>query len=304
MSILHSFVPCSCQISTGIGSFLFKIDHSSCGWYLSCAMRTKNISNQTNAIHSDAVEDIINVPRPIVAMAKEFPSGHLISFHQHSRAQLLYASSGVMTVKTKSGIWVVPPLRAVWIPAHTRHQIEVSGNLSMRTLYIDPLYYSGPSEGCCVIAVSPLLKELILHTVGLPRLYPLEGQEERLLTVILDQISNMRIAPLALQIPSDTRLKKIYKHLSSNPEDTRTLEDWGKKVGATGRTLARHFRSETGMSFIQWRQQIRILEALKRLGMKEPVTTVAIELGYDSPSAFISMFKKTLGKTPGQYFVE
>lgn len=220
---------------------LFVIDHRLNGWYLACAMRTKSISIQTNTIPSDPVEDIISVPRPIVAMAKEFPSGHLISFHQHSRAQLLYASSGVMTVKTNSGIWVVPPLRAVWIPAHTRHQIEVSGHLSMRTLYIDPTYYLGPSEGCCVIAVSPLLKELILHAVGLPRLYPLEGQEERLLTVILDQISNMSTAPLELQIPLDTRLKKIYKHLSSNPENNRTLEDWGKKVGATGRTLAGTF---------------------------------------------------------------
>ncbi len=267
-------------------------------------MRTRNISNQTKGTLPDPVEDIISVPRPIVVMAKEFYSGHLIPSHQHSRAQLLYASSGVMTVKTNSGIWVVPPLRAVWIPAYTRHQIEVSGHLAMRTLYIDPTYYSGPSEGCCVIAVSPLLKELILYAVGLPRLYPLEGQEERLLTVILDQISNMSTAPLELQIPIDSRLKKIYKHLSHNPGNNRTLEDWGKIVGATGRTLARHFRLETGMSFGQWRQQIRILEALKRLGMKEPVTTVAIELGYDSPSAFISMFKKALGKTPGQYFAE
>lgn len=267
-------------------------------------MQTNNISNKTNSIPSDPVEDIISIPRPIVAMAKEFPSGHLISFHQHSRAQLLYASSGVMTVKTNNGIWVVPPLRAVWIPAHTRHQIEVAGHLSMRTLYIDPTFFPGPSEGCCVIAVSPLLKELILYAVDLPRLYPLEGQEERLLTVILDQISNMSTAPLELQIPVDARLKKIYKRLSNSPGNNRTLEDWGKIVGATGRTLARHFRLETGMSFVQWRQQIRILEALKLLGRKEPVTTVAIELGYDSPSAFISMFKKALGKTPGQYFAE
>jgi AraC-like DNA-binding protein len=209
-----------------------------------------------------------------------------------------------MAVTTHIGIWVVPPLRAMWIPALTGHQITVSGQLSMRTLYIDPAFFPGPSERCCVIAVSSLLKELILYAVGLPRLYPLEGQEERLLAVILDQITNMSTAPLELQIPVDARLKKIYKRLSNSPGNNRTLEDWGKIVGATGRTLARHFRLETGMSFVQWRQQIRILEGLKRLGMKEPVTTVAIELGYDSPSAFIAMFKKALGKTPGRYFAE
>ena len=260
------------------------------------------LKSDKNMTRPDSIEEILSVPRPIVAMAKEFPSGHFISNHAHSRSQLLYASSGVMTVSTEIGMWVVPPLRAVWVPAYTRHQIEVSGTLSMRTLYFDPLYYSGPSDRCCVIAVSPLLKELILYAVDLPRLYPLGGQEERALSVILDQISNMSTAPLDLQIPVDERLRKIYEYLSKNPGDNRTLEDWGKEVGATGRTLSRHFRLETGMSFVQWRQQIRILEALKRLGKKESVTIVAIELGYDSPSAFIAMFKKALGKTPGQYF--
>ncbi len=273
-------------------------------FYLTCAMKTKYISNKTKLMGPDPVKDIVSVPRPIVAMAKEFPSGHLIPFHQHNRSQLLYASSGVMTVKTNKGVWVVPPLRAVWIPALTRHQINVSGQLSMRTLYIDSTYFSSPSEGCCVISVSPLLKELILYAVNMPRLYPLMGPEERLLRVLMDQIQDMSITPLELQIPEDTRLKKIYKRLSNNPGDNRTLEDWGKVAGATGRTLARRFRLETGLSFGQWRQQIRILEALRRLGMKEPVTTVAIDLGYDSLSAFISMFKKALGITPGQYFVD
>lgn len=250
----------------------------------------------------DQANSYENVPRPIVAVAKEFASGHLIPLHQHSRSQFLYASSGVMTVKTNIGIWVVPPLRAVWIPANTLHEIEVSGHLSMRTLYIDPKTFSGPSKECCVVAVSPLLRELVLYAITLPQLYPLGGQEERLLTVMLDQISSVNVASLELQIPEDQRLRKIYDLLSSNPGDSRTLDEWGKTVGATGRTLARIFRQETGMSFGQWRQQIRILEALRRLGMSEPVTSVAIELGYDSPSAFISMFKKTLGETPGRYF--
>lgn len=125
-----------------------------------------------------------------------------------------------------------------------------------------------------------------------------------MMIVLLDQLKDMSIDPLELPIPVDTRLKKIYKQLSNDSGNSRTLEDWGKIVGATGRTLARHFRLETGMSFVQWRQQVRILEALKKLGMRESVTTVAYELGYDSPSAFISMFKKVLDKTPGQYFAE
>ncbi len=133
--------------------------------------------------------------------------------------------------------------------------------------------------------------------MGQPRLYPLNGPEERLLHVILDQIRNMHTTPLKLPVPEDSRLRKIYKHLSTYPGDRRTLEDRGKAVGATRRTLTRLFRLETGMSFGKWRQQLRILEALRRLGKKEPVTTVSIDFGYDSLSAFISMFKKALGKT-------
>ncbi len=250
----------------------------------------------------DQEDNFKNIPRPIVAVAKEFPSGHLIPLHQHSRSQFLYASSGVMTVKTVKGIWVVPPLRAVWIPANTLHEIEVSGHLSMRTLYIDSETFPGPSSECCVIAVTPLLRELILYAIALPKLYPIGGEEERVLTVILDQISSVDMTFLELPIPEDQRLKKIYDHLSSNPSDMRSLVEWGREVGATARTLSRRFRLETGMSFGQWRQQVKIMEALRRLGMNKPVTTVAIELGYDSPSAFISMFKKNLGQTPGTYF--
>ena len=243
-----------------------------------------------------------HIPRPIVAVAKEFPPGHVTPAHQHSRSQFLYASAGVMTVKTGKGIWVVPPLLAVWIPANTLHEIEVSGHLSMRTLYIDPRSFLGPSAECCVIAVTPLLRELVLHAVTIPQPYPLGGAEERLLNVMLEQISSVNVAALELPIPEDPRLKKIYDHLTDNPSDKKTLDGWGRTIGATGRTLARLFRQETGMSFGQWRQQIKIMEALRRLGKNEPVTTIAIELGYDSPSAFISMFKRTLGNTPGRYF--
>lgn len=250
----------------------------------------------------DLEDNYRDIPRPVVAVAKEFPSGHTIPLHQHSRSQFLYASSGVMTVKTNKGIWVVPPLRAVWIPANTLHEIEVSGHLSMRTLYIDPQTFSGPGSECCVIAVTPLLKELVLYATSLPKLYPLGGKEERALTVMLDQIASVDMTSLELPIPEDPRLKKIYDHLAINPSDMRSLEEWGRAVGATGRTLSRRFRLDTGMTFGQWRQQMKIMEALRRLGMDEPVTTVAIELGYDSPSAFISMFKKTLGQTPGRYF--
>ena len=265
-------------------------------------MTTNNIEKQTKRAFSDPVEEITNIPRPVVAMAKDFPNGHLIPFHRHARSQLLYASSGVMTVTTANGIWVVPPLRAVWIPALMEHQISCSGNLSMRTLYIKPEVAPNLPRECCVVSVPPLLRELLLYAVTLPHLYEPNSPEQRIMNVILDLVQTLKVTPLDLPIPRDDRLQKISGVLTENPEDNRTLEDWGKTVGATSRTLARLFRSETGMSFRQWRQQVRILEALRRLGREEPVTAVALDLGYDSPSAFIAMFRKALGRTPGQYF--
>jgi AraC-like DNA-binding protein/quercetin dioxygenase-like cupin family protein len=265
-------------------------------------MKTKNIENQTKTDVSDPVEEITSIPRSVVAMAKDFPNGHLIPFHQHARSQLLYASSGVMTVTTASGIWVVPPLRAVWIPALVEHQINCSGRLSMRTLYIRPEVAPNLPQECCVVSVPPVLRELILHATTLTHLYKPDSPEERIMNVILDLVQTLKVAPLALPIPRDSRLQKICGGLAENPADNSTLEDWGKTVGATSRTLARLFRSEMGMSFIQWRQQVRILEGLRRLAIEEPVTTVALDLGYDSPSAFIAMFRKALGRTPGQYF--
>ena len=265
-------------------------------------MKTNNIANKTKAVFPDPVGEITSSPREIVTLARDYPSGHLIQSHRHTRSQLLYASSGVMTVTTERGIWVVPPLRAVWVPALMEHQIVSSGRLSMRTLYIKPDAVPGLPRECRVVSVPPLLRELILYAVTVPGSYERNSHEERIMQVILDLIQTLEVDPLDLPIPRDARLQRIFRALTENPADNRTLEDWGHMVGATSRTLARRFRAETGMSFRQWRQQIRILEALRRLGREEAVTTVALDLGYDSPSAFIAMFRKALGKTPGQYF--
>ena len=264
-------------------------------------MQTKSIANRTG---KDRVllETILKIPRPVVAVARDYPSGYFIETHSHERSQLVYASNGVMRVQTGDGIWVVPPLRAVWIPAGIRHQIKMSGHVSMRTLYIDPASLPKAPAHCCLVTVSSLLKELILHAVDVPQPYPIDSPEERVMQVILDQIRTMDVKPLKLIVPKEERLSSIFKCLLEDPGDGRTLTQWGETVGATQRTLARLFKSETGMGFGQWRQQIRIIASLEKLAEGHPVTTVALDLGYNSPSAFISMFKKNLGNTPGQYF--
>lgn len=266
-------------------------------------MTTKSISKRTKIEYSDEVSYVERIPRPIIAVALNYPDNHRIPAHIHQSAQLLYASAGVMTVTTKKGIWVVPPQRAVWVPMRMEHKILTCGRLSMRTLYIKGDCVADLPKECRVVTVSRLLRALILHAISLPQLYDLKGADARLMSVILDQIRSLPVvAPLDLRMPRDPRLSKIYRALVDNPADNRSLEDWGRNVGACSRTLTRIFRAETKMSFRQWRRQFRILEAIKRLGRKEPVTNVALDLGYDSPSAFISMFKKAMGRTPGQYF--
>lgn len=246
--------------------------------------------------------EYVDVPRAIVAMTQDYPHGRNTPIHLHYRSQLIYASEGVMTVNTWKGTWVVPPLRAVWVPAFTEHQTVAPGNLSICTLFIKPEADLDLPHECCIVSIPPLMRELILHAVTIPLLYHLNSPEDHIMNVIIEQIKGLKIAPLDLPIPKNDRLKKIFMALSEDPSDNRTLGEWGDCVGATSRTLARLFKAETGISFRQFRQQIRILEALRRLGMNEPVTTIALDLGYESPSAFISMFKKALGKTPGQYF--
>lgn len=265
-------------------------------------MMTKNTAKQTNASYNQSLHELQKIPRPVVAWSEDYPNEHVIDMHQHERSQLLYASRGVMTVSTTEGLWVVPPLRAVWIPAFTEHQILCSGKVLMRTLYIKPELLAMPLDRCCVVSVPPLLRELILYAVDMPLMYDTNGPDGRIEQVIIDCIQKLEVTPLALPVPEDERLKKIQQSLLNDPADQRTLSGWADFVGMTSRTLARHIQTETNITFGQWRQQIRLLEALRRLGRKESVTRVAIDLGYDSPSAFIAMFKKALGNTPGQYF--
>jgi len=265
-------------------------------------MKIKNVAKRTNPLSPERQRHLMSAPQAVIALALDHPDGHVIPLHWHSRAQLLYASTGVMTVMTGSGVWVLPPLRAMWIPAFTEHHIRASGHLSMRTLYIKPDAVRDFPPSCRIVSVSALLRELIVYSTTLSRFYEPGSHAERIMSLILEIIPFSGPVPLDLPIPRDPRLRKIFDLLSGCPADGRTIEEWGAHVGATGRTLSRLFRAETGMSFHQWRQQLRLLEALRLLGRREPVTNIALDVGYSSLSAFVSVFRKALGVTPGRYF--
>jgi AraC-like DNA-binding protein/quercetin dioxygenase-like cupin family protein len=270
-------------------------------------MEPKHFAKRTSpsaarVIVPDDGVDLDRTPRPIAWRVRDLAAGHVVARHRHRRAQLLYASRGVMTAVTDGGVWVVPPQRAVWVPADLAHEVRANNRLHLRSLYFDPGTVDGLPDRCTVVTVTPLLRELILAAVRLDPLYDPDGADGRLLAVIVDQLRVLPAVPLYLPRPAEPRLRKVTDAIEAAPGDRRTLEDWARAAGASGRTLARRFVSETGMTFGQWRQQARLLAALARLADGEPVNRVALDLGYDSQSAFITMFRRALGTTPGRYF--
>ena len=248
---------------------------------------------------------IVAVPMsggPVVGVAASYQPGDRIPRHRHREAQLIYAIRGTMTVRTSAGRWVVPTQRAVWVPPLEDHSIRMTGLVEMRTVYVCPEMAAGLSRRCAVVHVAPLLRELVLRIMKFAGAAIDRGAESRVVGVFVDEIAIARQMPLHLPIPIDPRLRRITSALRHEPGDPRTLGQWGEFAGASARTLARLFQREVGMTFAQWRQQARLLAALELLAQGQPVTTVALDLGYDSPSAFISMFRRALGVSPGKYF--
>ena len=246
--------------------------------------------------------DLQAIDRPVIALAGDYPVDWRIGSHAHERAQLVFASQGVMRVSTAPGTWVVPPQRAVWVPPAVEHAIEMHGRVAMRTVYVAPEAAVALPADCCVVQVSELLRALLLRAIDLPVLYDPEGPDGRVMSLILDEIRASPVAPLHLPQGRDPRLRRVTEGLAENPADPRGLAAWARLAGASQRTLARLFEAETGLGFRAWRQQARLLEALTWLAAGRPVTTVALDLGYDSPSAFIAAFKRSLGTTPARYF--
>ena len=232
----------------------------------------------------------------------EFAHGHVIPEHFHPEDQLVYASLGVMTVRTSQGTWVVPAQRAVWIPARTPHSIVMSGAVSMRTLYLRARMVQSLPRCCCVVNVSRLLQELILHACTYPKLSRRSRTHAHLIDVIIDQLETVRAIPLQLPNPSDARAVRLAEILQRDPASSKSLEAACKRAGASKRTIERLFQEETRLSLGKWRQQLRLMRSLQLLAAGEKITYAALEAGYSTPSAFIAMFRRTLGTTPRRYF--
>jgi AraC-like DNA-binding protein len=218
--------------------------------------------------------------------------------HEHPWRQLLYAASGAMTVRAGRSTWLVPPGKAVFIPAACLHAIRMWGEVDMRTLYLRDA--ATDSDACRVLSVTPLLRELIHRVVDWGALDAREPEHLRLLAVLMDEMTRAPETPLLLPMPSDPRAAAIANHVLDNPAGDASLDTLARRAGAGRRTAERLFRDQTGISFGLWQQKARMLSAVRLLAEGRSVTDAALDSGYSSLSAFIAAFKKTYGCTPGR----
>jgi AraC-like DNA-binding protein len=228
------------------------------------------------------------------------PAGLVFDWHTHFDHQLAWAASGVLTVRTRLTAWVLPPTRALWIPAGIPHEtLSGRGTVTMRSAYVrpdrSPLSWTEPTP----VAASPLLAELIgyLETSGLSAVR--RGNAEAVLTDLLEPVP---MTTIEVRMPAGEPARGIAVALSAAPADGRTLAEWGREVGASERTLARAFLTGTGMSFGRWRTLLRLQAALPALAAGEPVGNVARHAGYESASAFVAAFRRETGRTPAAFF--
>lgn len=241
------------------------------------------------------------LPGAIVATANEHPDNHRVPRHRHRRSQLLYAATGIMVVGTEAGRWIVPPERAVWIPAGMYHETNALVHVSTRSVYIEPEVSGALPSDCRVIGISPLVRLLLLETADLPLPYERGSRADLIFSLLVQEIAVAPVLPLDIPFPADARLAARCRAYLENPSPHETIDDWRRDLALSRRTFTRRFRAETGVSFAVWRRQAAIFAALPRIARGEPITTVAFDLGYESASAFATMFRRVIGVPPSRY---
>lgn len=238
---------------------------------------------------------------PVRMVARDLNAAESLTPHSHPWGQVTYAIDGVIRVTVGNSTWIVPPLRAIWIPPGRPHGIVVLEKARLRTLYVDAGHAPFKDDNCEVLEISTLLRELI---VTLSQVDDQEPREAWLTALILDELSRSATRPIRVALPTEKRLKTLCDTLIADPASPLTLRDWSQRVGASERTLARLFAQDLGMTFGQWRQQVRLAHAAPLIASGQPLAQVAAELGYASQSAFSAMFRKTFGQSPSAFFLQ
>jgi AraC-like DNA-binding protein len=243
-------------------------------------------------------QNLDNAPRPVAAMAKALQAGAQIPLHVHKRGQLLHAQSGIMRIETAQAAWIVPPARALWMPPEYPHSVAMRTRVEMRTIYIDQAACAGLPQQPLLVEISGLLRELILAALEEPVDYEEAGRGGIVAQLILTELARLRERPLDVPMPRDARALRVARALLDDSSLDHGLDRWAEQAGASRRTLARIFRSETGLGFAEWRARLRAIDGLARLSDGASVAETAASVGYSSPSAFSAMIRRSLGGPP------
>ena len=219
--------------------------------------------------------------------------------HRHRKGQLVFTLGGSVTCRVPSGLWMVPPHCGVWIPGGMPHSNIATAKARIFFVYIEPGAADLPDR-CRTLSITPLLRELIVELSD--RAPDNDARGELLTTVLLTELPRMPVQQHHLPISSEPRLRRIAAALAEDPADRSTLAEWASRVALSESSLARLVLSETGLTFGRWRQQLHLIVAMRELAAGASVQQVSADLGYESVTAFITMFKKALGKPPAKYF--
>lgn len=223
--------------------------------------------------------------------------------HHHDWCQLVFSTSGAVRVGTEESTFIVPPSRAVWIPAGITHAVTAIEQAELRTLYLLPELLDEPAwSDCRVLEVSPLLRELVLQLATEPDEAVEDRREALLSELILDELARAKPLSLGIALPRDARLRRLCQAMLDAPERQQSLEAWAAEVGASARTVTRLFREQLGTSFNQWRSQVLLAHALTLAARRRPMSHIAAELGYANASAFSAMVRRTVGMPPSRFF--
>lgn len=240
---------------------------------------------------------------PVVGLSDEYEDGFEDPKHTHDRVQLLYACTGVMSVVAGNTAIVLPPQRALWIPAGVEHAVSCRGPVSLRTLYIHP--DAAPRDPIChVVEVGRFLRALILEISERGQQAPFDSRDQKVIELILLELSIASKIPHMAPLPDDPKLLRVCNLIIGKPADSRTIDEFARIAGMSRRSFTRRFKAETGISLSLWRQQVRLQEALSLLLTGTPVSLAANKVGYESTSAFSTVFYRTFGVSPGRYSVE
>lgn len=227
------------------------------------------------------------------------PRGVVFDWHTHPDHQLAWAAQGVLTVRTEPTVFVLPPTRALWIPAGIRHETLASGSATMRSAYVRPDGCPIDWASCTPVEASPLVAELLGYLED-PALD--SSRRRHAEALLVDLVLPVPMTTVSVRMPIEERASLVAGRLASCPADGRSLAEWGREVGASGRTLARLFLAETGVPFGRWRALLRLQAAMVLLAGDEPVANAARQVGYESVSAFVAAFRRETGVTPAEYF--